>query len=104
MLPRASHADPERQQYEPDVQPERPALDVKPIVAELVSPRHVARGVDLRDSSEARLNGSAFEVAVNLFDVDDLPAASGLDLTRHQRSRADEAHVAPEDVDELGQL
>src|SRR5688572_17552808 len=103
-LPRAAQADPERQKYQSEIEPERSALDVDEIVAELLTPRHVARRVDLRDPGEARLHAGACVIPRNLLHRDDASIAGGVDLAGTQRARADEAHVAAEDVHELREL
>src|SRR5262245_15420729 len=104
MLPSPAERDPERQEDQPQVEPEALVLDVNQVVFELVAAWDVARRVDLRDTGQARAHAVALDVAGNRRHVDVAARAVGFDLSRPQGARTDEAHVAAEDVPELRQL
>src|SRR5262249_15907368 len=103
MFPSASKHDPERERDEPHVEPKALALRVDAIEAKLVPARNVARRIDLRDTGEAGTDPTALGIAGDIFNCHDLCAAH-LELTRPQRARSNEAHIATEDVPELRQL
>ena len=104
MLPPASERDPEGQGDQPRVEPEGLPGDVKPVVPELVAPRDVAGRVDLADTRQAGADPLALGVPRDLLEPLVLAGSRDLDLSRPQGPRADEAHVAHEDVPELRQL
>src|SRR6476661_8333967 len=67
-LPLPAERDPERQCDQPHIEPEALAVDVHPVVPELVATRDVARRVDLRDAGEPRSYAAALGVARHLFE------------------------------------
>src|SRR5215468_4426641 len=81
-FPLSASRDPERQQNQPDVEPESGALHVEAIESELVRPRDVARRVHLH---QPRQNGPHYEsrlVARDLLERDQLPIDADLDFDR----------------------
>src|SRR4029078_4489220 len=91
-------------QTQPESEPDAGPLEIEPVESELARAIDVARCVDLRDPGETRTYAVARVIAGNFLQPDELAVAAHLDLTRTQRSRADEAHVAGEDVPQLRQL
>src|SRR5690606_27078524 len=103
LFPLAAEGNPEGQRDQADVQPEALAADVHAVVPELVPPRDVARREDLRDAGESGTHADARLVPGYFLERLEA-AADRFDLARPQRARANEAHVADEDVPELRQL
>src|SRR5262245_57782440 len=69
-------------------------LDVPDVQLDPLGPRQAGAAVDLRPPGEARLDGEPEALARGVL----------LDLVAERRPRADEAHVATQDVPELRQL
>src|SRR5206468_12698475 len=87
-----------RQEEDLDVERQRPVLDVVSVVKRAITDgRGTAQVIDLRPSCEARPHLLPLQVARHRRAVL-LVEMGGL------RARADEAHVAFDDVDELRQL
>src|SRR3989442_1713867 len=90
--------DPEGQEQDLQVEAEAPALDIVEVVLDPLLDRGAAPpAVDLRPAGDARLHLVAEHVAGH-------PPAELLDEAWALGARADEAHLAPQDVPELGQL
>src|ERR1700687_3264020 len=102
MLPAAAEGDPEGQGDERQVEAEAAARDIEEVVAELLPARDVAWGVDLRQARQPRTHAVPQLVSQHVLEPSERAALAALDLCRHQRPRADEAHVAEEDIPELG--
>ena len=68
-FPCAQQADPEREQNQPQIERQRVTIHVDAIVAELLSPRNVARRVDLREPGEARPHRDAMLEAGHVFEA-----------------------------------
>src|SRR5690554_3412032 len=77
-----------------EVQPERNMIDIPDIQAELFFPRNRVSPVDLRPSSNARLN----LMPSRLF------GRVAVQVVHQQRARTDQTHVALKHVDQLRQL
>src|SRR4051812_1194124 len=90
MFPAAADRDPEREQDEPDVEPEASASGVNPIVPELVAPSDIPRCVDLGDAGEPGAHAAALEVTRDLLEWDE-SAVGRLDLAGTEGARPDEA-------------
>src|SRR5262245_7866705 len=103
-LPGATKCDPERQQNQPHVEPERLLTNVDPVVAEFLPARHVARRVDLCNARESRRHGASPIESGHLFQAFDSAVALHFNFTRAERPRTHKAHVAAEDVPELWQF
>ncbi|MCK7518165.1 MAG: hypothetical protein MZV64_10795 [Ignavibacteriales bacterium] len=80
------------------------AAYIEEVVAELLPPRRLARQVDLGQAGQARPDGVARLVARDRGQRHGPPLPAHFLLVRPQGPGPDEAHVALEDVDELGQL
>src|SRR5436305_11460658 len=88
----------EREPHDLEIERDRPVLDVIEVVLDALLERRVAApAVDLRPSSDAGLDLVAQHV---LRDA----VLELLDEERPLRTRADDRHVAAEDVPELRQL
>src|SRR4029077_14952602 len=81
---------PDRQQQDPDVEPERLVLHVPDVELEAPLPRERVAAVELRPPGDP----GAHVVAAGL-----LPGIAR-QILHQQRPRADQAHVAPDHVDE----
>ena len=86
----------ERHQHDLEIEPGRPVLDVIEIVLDAVDEARVAaEAVDLRPTGDS---GADFVAGIVMRDF----RLEALDELGALRARADEAHVAHEDVPELG--
>src|SRR5450631_3787747 len=103
-FPSPPERDPEREEDQPDVEGEGLALDVKPVVPELVATDHIARRVDLRNAGQAWTHGASRRESGYILQPLDAAAAVHFDLPRPQRARPYKTHVAAEDVPQLRQL
>src|SRR5439155_23889406 len=76
------------------VEPRASVLDVPEVELDPLVPRELRASVHLRPAGQARL------------DLEPAALARGVlvDLVAERRARADQAHVAEDDVPELGQL
>ena len=83
------------------VQAEARVADVDRVETELPGPRGIARSVDLRQARQSRPHRVARIVSGNRIQTHQLCCSPDFDLARHQWARADKAHVAAEDVDQL---
>src|SRR5262245_35529647 len=89
---------PERLRENLQVEVEAPALDVVQVVLDpLLDRRVTAPAVELGPTGDPRLHLVAQHVAGDAL-------AKVLDEARALRARADQAHLAPQDIEELGQL
>src|SRR5205823_4107352 len=73
------------------VDPRRAVLDVPDIEFDALVPRQPSATVDLRPAGDSRLD----------VEPPALPRRVALDLVRERGARADEAHIAPNDIPEL---
>src|SRR6266550_3914485 len=103
-LPGSPEADPEGQGDQLQIEPEALPIDVDPVELELVLTRDIPRCVDLREAREVRPNAMLELIVRDLLDGDPGARSCRFDLLGQERARTDEAHVALEDVPELGQL
>src|SRR5215210_5767815 len=86
------------QEQDLDVEPERPVLDVVVVPLDPVGEgRLAAEAVDLGPAGDPRLDAVPFRVAVDA-------SLEALDVVHPLGTRADERHLADEDVPELRQL
>jgi hypothetical protein len=104
MFPFAAEGDPKRKRNEPHVGKEALFLDVQEIQPKFLSPGQVAWREYLCKSGQSRYHLVPGLVSRNSFDWNDLAVAMDFDLFGHQRPGPDEAHIAFEDVQELGKL
>src|SRR5207253_8926640 len=103
-FPFPAPGDPERERDQLHVETEAGALEIQPIEPELARERDVAGREDLRETGQARTNRMALAIAGNLRERRHPSVAAHFDFARTQRPRTHEAHVAREDVHELGQF
>src|SRR6266850_1219049 len=75
-----------------EIQKERPVVDVPHVQLEAVLPRQSVAPADLSEPCKARTNLVTAR----------LPARIPIEVLRQKRARADEAHVAPEHVEQFG--
>jgi hypothetical protein len=103
VFPLAAERDPERQENQPDVEPETLPGDVNLVVAELEAARNIAWREDLCDAGQARPKAGAVGVTRNVLERDER-AVARLYFAGTQGARTDKAHVATKDVPELRQF
>src|SRR5688500_10199014 len=94
---RARHEHPGRLGEDREIQPEGAVGDVLEVVRELLRPRHLAREAQLREAGQPGPDHEPLPIG------GDLPGEL-LEERGPDRPRADEAHVAAQDVPELRQL
>src|SRR5690606_27639587 len=82
------------QSEDPQVEFDRPIVDIPDVELDAFWPGQLISAIDLRPPCHARQR----------FEPSPLPRTVLLDLVAESRARTDQAHVALEDVDELGQL
>ncbi len=85
---------PQRSADQPQVEAERAAVDVLQVERDSLVEADPAPGVRLPEAGQARHDRQPAEV----------PRLVDLDLVRDRRTRADQAHLAADDVDQLRQL
>src|SRR5688500_2992126 len=103
-FPGAPEGNPERQDYQTKIEREGALPDVQQVIPEFLTPRDVARREHLRDAGQAGRHLTAFAEARHFFQGL-MPARSvDLDLAGPERARANEAHVAAKDAEQLRKL
>src|SRR6266542_4334157 len=103
-LPLGARRDPERQGDQLEVQPEALLPDVQEVEPELLPARNAPCRVDLGHARETGSHAVPRVVAGNRLERHEVAVPAELDLRGQECPRAHEAHVALEDVPELGQL
>src|SRR3954447_6591270 len=83
-----------RAEQDAEVEERRPVLDVPDVELDPLRPGQLRAAVDLRPPRDAGLDLQAPALMLVVF----------LDLVAQRRPRADHAHVAAQDIPELGQL
>src|SRR4249920_797080 len=104
LFPSAGPGDPEGKEDQLHVEPETGPPQIDLIQPELARSRDVARCIDLRQPRQAGPDAMTRLVARNLIQSNEPPVAAHFDFTGSKRTRADEAHVAGEDIPQLRQF
>src|SRR5215471_9480258 len=86
-FPLPASRDPERQQNQPDIEPESGTLHVQAIESELARSRDVARRVHLRQPGQTWPDRVTFSVARDLIERHQLAVAADIDFSRTERPR-----------------
>ena len=92
--PDAEKDDRDRFDHDLEIQPQGPVVQVFEVELHPVLEPDIVPSVDLPQAGDPRLHGKPAS----------LPGLVFFDLIRHRRTGADEAHVAEENVEKLGQL
>src|SRR2546428_5266804 len=103
-FPFAAARDPEREQQQLEIETDARPFEIEVIEPEFAGARQIARRVHLREAGEPGTNAVPICVAANVLQRDEPPITQDVHLAGPQRPRADETHVADEDVPELRQL
>src|SRR5688500_1613404 len=101
MPPPAAQRDPQRQNDETNIERDALCLEVHRVVAELLPPWNIAGRVNLRDAREPRPHTVPRLEAGNGIEAYRDARAGDLDFLRHEGARANEAHLALQDVPQL---